>query len=188
MTGSFQALHTNRLLLKPVTLDDVPSYAKYFVDYEVIRHLSASVPWPYPEDGVLDYFENVLLPEQGDGRWTWGLRLRDNPKEVIGCIDLWREGIPEHRGFWLGKLFWGQGLMTEAADAVTYFAFTELQFEKLVFSNAVGNKRSRRIKEKAGAQFKGLRPCRFVDPTLVEAENWVLEKEDWLKSSNDRSF
>jgi len=32
---------TQRLILKEVTLEDAPSYEKYFVDYEVIRYLSA---------------------------------------------------------------------------------------------------------------------------------------------------
>jgi len=43
---------TSRLILKPVTSQDIPSYKKHFVDYEVIQFLSSNVPWPYPEYGV----------------------------------------------------------------------------------------------------------------------------------------
>jgi hypothetical protein len=35
---------TERLLLRPVSEADIPAYTRYFVDYEVIRHLSAAVP------------------------------------------------------------------------------------------------------------------------------------------------
>lgn len=73
------------------------------------------------------------------------------PKELIGAIELRRKGEPDNRGFWLAKKHWGRGIMTEAVIPVLEYAFNELGFEKLIFSNAVGNKRSHRIKEKTGA-------------------------------------
>lgn len=181
MSKPVPTLKTKRLLLRPLTLDDAAGYSKYFIDYEVIRHLSSAVPWPYPKDGVADYLRAIILPAQGTDRWAWGIFLQDNSSELIGCIDLWQEGCPENRGFWLGKPFWGQGLMTEAAEVVTNFAFRELGFDKLIFSNALGNTRSRRVKEKTGARLVGTRPAKFVDPSLTEAETWELTKDDWQK-------
>jgi uncharacterized protein DUF899 len=46
------SFETTRLILKPLSLEDVPSYQTHFVDYEVIRHLSAVVPWPYIQGTV----------------------------------------------------------------------------------------------------------------------------------------
>jgi RimJ/RimL family protein N-acetyltransferase len=96
-------------------------------------------------------------------------------------VDLWREGKPESRGFWLGRKFWGQGLMTEAVEPVIDHAFDELGFEKLIFSNALGNERSRRIKEKTGARLLGVEPAKFVDPQFTQHELWELEKADWVR-------
>lgn len=177
-------LNTERLVLKGVTMEDVPSYSEYFVDYDVIRYLSAEVPWPYPENGVKDYIEHVLLPQQGKDRWVWGIFLKEQPDQLIGCIDLWREGKPEHRGFWLAKPFWGNGIMTEANFPVIDFAFNELGFERLVFANALGNVASRRVKEKTGCQLIGLKATAFVDPSLKESEIWELTKENWLRFKN----
>lgn len=174
-------LQTQRLLLTPLRLEDAPSYARHFVDYEVIRHLSALVPWPYPENGVVEFFKNVLLPPQGVDRWTWTIRLKTNPDEVIGCVDLWREGRPENRGFWLGKKFWGQGYMTEAVEPIMDYAFNSLGFETLTFANAVGNDRSRRIKEKTGAKLIAIKSAAFVDPQYTEHEIWELSKAAWIK-------
>ena len=184
------SFETARLLLKPVTLGDLPGYQKYFVDYEVIRHLSDAVPWPYPDDGVRFFLENVILPVQGTDRWVWGIFMKTNPDELIGCVDLWREGRPENRGFWLGRPFWGQGLITEAVEPTIDYAFSHLGFEKLIFSNALGNTRSRRVKEKTGARLIGTRPAKFVDPGLSEAETWELKKEDWdrLKADRNKNF
>lgn len=179
MSAPVATLKTARLILRPVGLEDAPDYEKHFVDYEVIRNLAAAVPWPYPAGGVEAFLRDVILPRQGLDRWTWGIFRKENPGALIGCVDLWRAGNPENRGFWLGRAYWGQGLMAEATDTVTDHAFTHLGFEKLVFSNAVGNLRSRRVKEKAGARLIGTRPARFVDPAFTVSETWELTKEEW---------
>jgi RimJ/RimL family protein N-acetyltransferase len=173
---------TERLILRAVSVKDIPSYHKYFVDYEVIQHLAAHVPWPYPEDGVKWFLENNIFPHQGNNLWMWGIYEKEKPLELIGAVHLWREGKPENRGFWLGKAFWGQGLMTEATAAVNEYAFTKLGFDKLYFTNAVGNTASRRVKEKSGAKFLEVREAQFVNPKFTHTELWELSKESWEKT------
>jgi RimJ/RimL family protein N-acetyltransferase len=172
---------TERLILREVLLSDAPAYAKHFIDYEVISQLAAQVPWPYPEGGIEEHIRERVIPKQGIDKWVWGISLRENPEELIGVVDLWREGRPEHRGFWLGRAFWGKGYLTEAVRPVMDFAFDQLGFEKLVFSNALGNTRSRRIKEKTGARLVGTKPTKFVSPEYTESEVWELTKEEWVK-------
>ena len=171
-------LFTERLALRGVTEADAAAYERHFVDYEVIRHLSAAVPWPYPEGGVRAFIRDQVLPAQGRDRWVWGLHLKGAPG-LIGAVDLWREGRPENRGFWLGRPFWGRGYMTEAVVRITDFAFDELGFERLVFANAVGNRRSRNLKERTAATLVDVAPAAFVDPAYRRTEIWQLTKEQW---------
>lgn len=172
-------LFTERLALRPVTDADADAYQRHFVDYEVIRHLSARVPWPYPEGGVVDFIRAEVLPAQGRDRWIWGLHFKENDSGLIGVIDLWRHGSPENRGFWLGRAFWGQGYMTEAVVCVTDFAFDDLGFDHLVFSNAAGNRRSHDIKARTGARLIEMVPQKFVDPAYTHSEIWRLTKAQW---------
>ncbi len=174
-------LETERLVLREVTVADVTDYAKHFVDYEVVRYLSTVVPWPLDGNSVREFLETQVMPEQGISRWMWGLHLKEAPSGVIGAIDLWREGRPAHRGFWLARKFWRQGLMTEAVEPVMDYAFDVLGFERLVFSNAVGNVASRRVKEKTGARFLRIEPARHVDPSLTQREIWELTREEWQR-------
>jgi len=162
-------------------MEHCESYARHFVDYEVIRHLSSAVPWPYPEDGVREYVKKDIIPNQGNGRWDWGLFLKSNPDELIGSIGLWHPGVPENRGFWLGQKFWGQGLMTEAVEPVTRYAFFDLGFRNLMFANALGNQASRRVKEKSGAKLVEVIPGAFVDRKYKKKEVWELSKAEFLK-------
>lgn len=171
-------IHTHRLILEPLSLTHVDDYQRHFVDYEVVRHLSSQVPWPYPVDGVRGYIE-AILPEQGVSRWDWAVVRKSHPKEAIGSVGLFRDGTPEHRGFWLGRSFWGNGYMTEACEAVNAFAFTSLGYSHLIFSNAVGNLASRRVKEKTGAVLLGQREASFVDPQYRLAETWELTRASW---------
>ncbi len=179
---SVPTFETDRLLLKSPGLEDIPAYTKHFVDYEVIQYLSHLVPWPYPENGVEQHLKNTVLPNQGKDRWAWGIFLKDHPEELIGTVDLWRAGKPEHRGFWLGKQFWGNGYMTEAVAPITAYAFNALGFKKLVFANAVGNIGSRRVKEKWGCTRMGETPAQFVDPKFTTQELWELTKENWMNA------
>jgi [ribosomal protein S5]-alanine N-acetyltransferase len=176
---SLPVFETERLILRGPTLRDAPAYEKNFVDYEVIRSLAAAVPWPYPKNGVVTWIEGILKNQAVD-RWVWGIFLKSNPAELIGVIDLWREATPENRGFWLGKKYWGQGIMTEATGPVMDYAFDVLGFEKMILANAVGNPRSRRVKEKNGARLLRIEPAKFVDPQLTCGhEIWELTKEAW---------
>jgi len=64
--------------------------------------------------------------------------------------------------------------MSEAVEPATSFAFDMVKFDKLVFSSALGNHRSRRIEEKSGAKFLHIERARFVDPQYTEREVWEL--------------
>lgn len=183
--GNLQIFETDRLILKQVSDCDFINWQKNFVDYEVIRNLSSLVPWPYPDNGVETFYKTTILPSLGINRWLWGIFLKENPGELIGCVDLWREGRPENRGFWLAHKHWGKGLMTEAVAPIMEYAFTELGFEKLIFSNAEGNIRSRRVKEKAGAKLLRIEPANFVDPKFTHHEVWELTKENWKKFNHN---
>jgi len=170
---------TQRLILKEITIEDAPAYQKYFADYEVIQHLSNRVPWPYPEDGAHQFIENFLIPNQGKGQWAWGIFLKTNPNELIGCIELFESNSTENRGFWLGKKFWGQGLMTEAVVPVMDYAFNKLGFTKMILANALGNTRSRRVKEKTLGRLIEVKPFKFVGSQYTESEFWEVTKEEW---------
>jgi ribosomal-protein-alanine N-acetyltransferase len=179
--------HTPRLILRELVETDALAYKKHFVDYNVVRTLTNLIPWPYPENGVLEYIRTYVLPYQGSDKWVWAITLKESPTELIGAVDLWRDGKPENRGFWLGHKYWGKGYMTEAVEPVIHYAFDELGFQKLTFANAVGNPRSARVKEKTGATLIRHEPARFVDPTLTEHEIYELTKSAWKEFKKART-
>ena len=178
---------TERLFLRGICLSDAKSYEKHFVDYEIIQYLKM-VPWPYSKGGVEDYFKNVMFPNQGIDQWHWGIFLKEKQKECIGSIGLFqKDSGGGNRGFWLAKKYHGKGLMTEAVQPVLNYAFKKLDFNKLIFENAVQNKASRRIKEKTGCRYVKTVPRKAINPKYKESEVWELKKIDWLKFCNGKN-
>ncbi len=186
-------LETARLILRPVQLEDVPAIQKYFGVWEVVQHIGAAVPWPYPSDGAQHWFDKIVGPEIQKGKaWVWGLLLKAKPDEIIGIVHLrpepspsdpdrvaWERSAESHRGFWLGVPFQGQGLMTEAVAAVNDWVFGTLGWDKIIVKNAVGNEASRRVKAKTGAHFLQTEPGKYLSGA-TESEVWEVRREDWL--------
>jgi [ribosomal protein S5]-alanine N-acetyltransferase len=173
-------LETPRLVLRPLQLADADQVQHIFPHWEIVKHLAAVIPWPYPPDGARLFYEQVALPAMARGEeWNWSIRLRSDPMRLIGSIRLKKEvGDGEHRGFWLGLPWQGQGFMTEASTVVTDFWFNTLKFPVLRVAKAVGNSASRRISEKQGMRLIGLVERDYVAGRLP-AELWEITAGEW---------
>jgi len=174
-------LNTPRLILRPVRTKDVPVIQLRFPKWEILRWLDAKVPWPYPADGAAT-FVAACLEEMARGEKShWAIVPRSGPADLIGLIGLWPDdGVSRNqRGFWLDPQFQRQGLTTEAAERVTAYAFIELGWPHLWFSNAEGNHASRRIKEQQGARLVEMMMGHFVGGNASQMV-WLLAREDWL--------
>jgi RimJ/RimL family protein N-acetyltransferase len=172
-------LETPRLLLRPLSIEDAEQVQVIFPHWELVKHLAAQVPWPFPDDGVVTYYRDVALPAiaRGDA-WNWTLRHKSAPAQIIGAIDLHRGEV--NRGFWLSHPWHGQGLMTEAAEAVTDFWFNTLGFPVLRVPKAIDNVTSRRISEKQGMRVVATYEKDFVCGRLP-AETWEITAEEWRR-------
>jgi RimJ/RimL family protein N-acetyltransferase len=174
-------LDTARLILRPVRAADAPAVQRGFSQWEVVRLLSAKIPWPYPEGGAAANMPNALGEMERGEQCHWAVTPRGGGDELIGWINIWPDdGVSrDQRGFWLDPAFWGQGLMSEAAERVTEFAFLELGWPHLWLCNAETNTASHRIKEKQGARLVDRTPANYVSGPGVRV-TWLLTREAWL--------
>ncbi|MDH4608711.1 GNAT family N-acetyltransferase [Pseudomonas sp. BN102] len=188
MVTTLPALSTPRLLLEPLCLADAEAIQRVFPQWEVVRYLSCQVPWPYPEDGALSYLRDVALPAMAAGReWHWSIRPRSERGRLIGLINL-REEPGNNRGFWLDPAWQGQGLASEAAEAVTRYWFEVLGRPLMRVPKAAANLASRRISERSGMRLVATDERDYVSGRL-NTEVWELTREEWLaqqRPSTDR--
>ena len=179
--ASYPQLHTTRLLLEPLTLEDAPQIQRLFPQWEIVRYLAAVVPWPYPPDGALTFIRDIALPliERGEC-WNWTIRLKTEPQIIIGSIAL-RTTPDKNRGFWLAPAWHRQGLMTEASNAATDYWFDVLGFKVLRVPKAIANAASRRISEKSGMRVIATFEKDYVCGR-VPTELWEITAEEWRNS------
>lgn len=172
------ALTTPRLILRPLELADAEQAQALFPHWEIVRYLTRSVPWPYPPDGACTFYRDVALPamERGEA-WHWSIRLKADPGRMIGSIALLK-GENLNRGFWMGLPWQGQGLMSEAVEAVTDYWFEVLKFPVLRAPKAVANTASRRISEKQGMRVIAREEHEYVSGKFP-TEVWEITAEEW---------
>ena len=65
-------------------------------------------------------------------------------------------------GYWVRSSATGRGVATEAVRQAAAFAFRETDLERLEIVCAVGNDRSQRVAERAGAVREGVLRCRLL--------------------------
>lgn len=171
---------TNRLMLKPLTLQDAEAMQASFPQWEIVRYLIDSVPWPYPDGAARDYIANVALPavEAGKG-WYWTIRRREEASVLIGVICL-MDTPDNHRGFWLVPEWQGLGFMTEACYAVTDYWFNVLQKPLLRTPKAALNLRSVAISAKSGMRCIRTEKKRYVSGEHL-SELWEVTREEWQR-------
>jgi RimJ/RimL family protein N-acetyltransferase len=181
-------LHTERLTLRPCRLEDTPVIQRRFNQWDVVKYLAARTPWPYPDDGAATNMVETLEEMAAGKKMIWAITLKGAGDELIGRIDLWPDdGVSRtQRGFWLDPEFWGQGLMTEAAERVTDYAFTELGWRHLWLRNGEANEASYRVKEKQGARVVDRVPSKFVSGEMMSVV-WYLSADDWLAPREEKS-
>jgi [ribosomal protein S5]-alanine N-acetyltransferase len=171
---------TERLILRPLELADAPQIQELFPHWEIVKYMLSKIPWPYPADGAIQFLRDVALPQAESGEaWHWSLRLRSDPEQLIGVINL-RKGNDTNRGFWLGLPWHGHGYMSEAAAWVNDYWFDTLGFLTLRVAKAVGNTTSRRISEKQGMRVVGIEERDYVAGRMP-AEIWEITADEWRR-------
>lgn len=161
-----EEITTQRLTLNALSQTDVKPIADMIGDPDVSRWLT-SVPHPYTPEDAVEFIERVRA-----GGWN-AFAIRAS-KTFMGVIT-----IREQLGYWLGKPFWRQGYMGEAARGIVDWHFRKGAAD-LTSGYLLGNAGSARILSSLG-----FRPTDIIEsyvPTLgqqVANQQMLLTRADW---------
>lgn len=143
-------IETERLILRPITLDDAEACFSWNSDDRVAKYMS------YPRctdiSQTIDWIKSTLTDEQ---EWNWAFVLKAENK-VIGTGGIGPNKFME--GYWgigynLHYDYWHKGYCTEAMRAIVDFAHNELGVNKICSDHAIDNPRSGKVMEKLGLKF-----------------------------------
>ncbi len=177
---------TGRLLLRSLEKSDLPRLVKLLDVWEVVRWLPV-VPYPYTLRDAEDFFEEIAdsYAQKKPQFFTMAFK---HDKALIGGVGLHAPRNPDHAegdveiGYWLGRPFWGQGLMTEAVRSVAAIGFSWPSTDALVSTTIPGNGASNRVLSKLGLRNMGLARRNYA--TLRgedELLKWRLTRNEWAE-------
>ena len=148
-------IETPRLWLRWPAVADAVAIARIVGDKEVAE-MTSNVPHPYP-DGAAETFIFEARKHNALGQsLKLGLAAKRAPDEIVGLIEtsLSKDGAYD-LGYVLAQDLWGEGLMTEAVQALIDTLFTLRDAREIATGVRVMNPASRRVLEKAGFQMVG---------------------------------
>ena len=144
-------IETERLILRPWREEDAESLFKYAQNPDV----GLIAGWP-PHTSVENSREIIRTVFSTPGIYAVVLKATNEP---IGCcgvmfsnslnsVDM--DNREAEIGYWIGKPYWGQGLIPEAVKALLSRCFNEFHLETVWCSFYDGNVKSKRVCEKSG--------------------------------------
>ena len=173
-------LQTDRLILRPWREDDAEDLYKYASDAEV----GPPAGWP-PHTSVENSREIIRTVLSAPD--TFAVCLKEDGKP-IGSIGFHRKDLAEdddeyELGYWIGKAFWGKGLIPEASREMLRYAFEELGMNRIWCGYYDGNEKSRRVQEKLGFVYQ--RMTEGIEVTLLgeirTGHSNLMTRERWQK-------
>lgn len=170
---------TERLTLRSLEKSDLPRIVEMIGAWDVARWLT-SVPYPYTLKDAEDYYAKMTLSLR-QGTPEYFLLQRKSDQQPVGSIGLHApyEPLPqpgEHViGYWLGREYWGQGLISEALSSILLLAFARPEIKLLTATTDPANLASQNVLRKAGFASLGISPRR--ETTRLRGGNNVMRWE-----------
>jgi len=154
-------LVTERLRFCPWEADDFPLLMDLHRDPEVQHFLQMGDP-PWDEAFLRVKFQSFRADYAENG-WT-KFKLLDASGTLLGRAGFGRFAKTGELelGYSLKREFWGQGYASEAATALLEWAYQATPVDHVIGFAVVENAASRRVLEKAGMRFTGLRNLKGV--------------------------
>ena len=144
-------LETRRLLLRAPTRDDVDRITQLIGDWDVARMLGR-VPFPYLPEHAGEFLSLCEAFDPATDR-VFGIELED--EGLIGMIGFHPHETGTELGYWIGRPFWGRGLVSEAADAALAWAKRTWKRRHIIAGHFTDNPASGRVLCKAGFLYTG---------------------------------
>ena len=147
-------LETERLILRRWEKNDAESLYEYAKDPDI----GPIAGWPAHRsiEESRDVIKNVF-----NGKEAYAICLKTDNR-AIGAIELKLNGRTDmterddecELGYWLGKPFWGQGIVPEAVKEMLRHAFEEIGMTTVWVGYYEGNAKSKRVQEKCGFRYR----------------------------------
>jgi [ribosomal protein S5]-alanine N-acetyltransferase len=173
---------TERLLLRPITMKDAPDIFAYASNPEVtkyvrfVTHKSLRDTYAFIRRVQASYRKSITP--------LWGMEVKASGR-LIGASGFLQWPNADQRaelGYVIHPHFWGQGYVTEAAQALCDFAFKKMKVNRIEAGTIVGHTASERVLQKCGFKVEGvLRQRELIKGKFPDVTMYSLLRSDYSK-------
>lgn len=175
-----QTIHTERLILRKFTIDDAQTmFDNWAGDERVTRYLTWS-PHESPE-ATRQLVEHWCAAYEKPNTYNWVIEYNGAPIGNISVVSLSERSEYSELGYCMGYAYWNKGLMSEAANAVIDYLFSEIGVHRVGISHAVNNPASGRVAQKCGLSFEGTKREFFKASTgeFFDISEYGILRSEW---------
>lgn len=147
-------LQTKRLIIREFSIDDLDGLSALLGNKEVMHF---SLAGPLSREQAKDYLEKRILGYYAQfGFGLWAVVLSEEQR-LIGYAGLMSQSIDGEElielGYRLDPRYWGKGLASEAALAISQYAFDRLQLDQIISIIDPKNTRSVGVASRIGMHY-----------------------------------
>jgi ribosomal-protein-alanine N-acetyltransferase len=144
----FPVIHTERLVLREITEDDLPEIFYQRSDSQMMKYVDR-VPARSLEDAA-EFLGKIKTFQSTNEGITWGITLKNEPR-LIGNMGIWRIEKEHHRaeiGYALHLSHQSKGYASEALKAILHYGFHTMQLHSMEANVNPGNAASIKLLER----------------------------------------
>ncbi len=174
-------VHTKRLCLRKITLNDAEDLFQYGSSVEVTRN----VTW-YPYETIADaegFIRHVFAFYEAGTPAPWAIEHKETGKMIgtVGFGNVEERHFSAEIAYALSHDFWGKGYTTEAVRAIIRIGFEELDFIRIVAQCLPENIASERVMQKVGMTYEGtLRKVAFIKGKNRDLKTYSMLHEEYF--------
>ena len=144
-------------ILRPWREEDAHTVARFADNPRIAANLRDIFPYPYSLEDAREFIGSCIEKE-GRGQLTRTIEINGEAAGSIGIflgIDIYRRSA--ELGYWLGRPFWRQGIMTASVEEMCALGFAVWDIVRIYAEPYAKNAGSRGVLEKVGFTLEGVK-------------------------------
>lgn len=175
------SISTDRLVLRPFELADIPSFTEMMNDEMVA--VWTSVPAPYTESDAYRWIARQAPGERTSGRGIVLAVTEFLTQRLVGTVHLkntdWRL-LTTEISYVTAPWARGEGYASEAVLAAAQWLFQDQKFERLELRTAADNTASQQVAQKLGCISEGVLRNAWTARSRTEDGGWTEIRTDLI--------
>ncbi|MFH2049126.1 MAG: GNAT family N-acetyltransferase [bacterium] len=172
-----------RITLRQIRKSDAISIQKHANDKLISRYMIL-LPYPYKLEDAYSWIRICHRVNRSKTDIMWGIQDNDTG-EIIGGMGLHHinyQNKNAETGYWIGRIYWRRGLMSEAVKMVLKYSFSDLKLVRVYAVCMQPNKASMGVLKKLGFTKEGiLRKACYKNRRWYDIHTFGILKEEFGK-------